>query len=96
MDSDLYYIWLSTVLYPASKSFSKLISRFITAEFVFMASEDEIAEVIESGSKEYAEIIKKDLGKAEKILDFCVIFMIFYLKILAKKGRILIIIHQNI
>ena len=71
MQDKIYWIWLSLAVTPGSLTFSKLISRFASAEAVYRASEDEIIRAIGSKSKDFAAVTDKSLERAESVFDFC-------------------------
>ena len=67
----VYWIWLSLSVTPGSETFGKLILRFADAKLVYDATNDDIAKVIGSKSKDFRALCDKDLEPAQRICDFC-------------------------
>ena len=67
----LYWIWISASVRAGNETFGKLIQRFGTAEAIYSATDDELAAVIGSRSRDYRALCDKSLDKAREILDFC-------------------------
>ena len=71
MSEKIYWIWLSLAVTPGSLTFSKLISKFSTAESIYRATEDEIIRAIGSKSQDFKAVTDKSLERAESVFDFC-------------------------
>lgn len=72
MNRNLYWIWLSMACTPGSSTFGKLLEKFKDAKDIFEASDDVIASLITSKSRDYRAITDKNLDGAQAVLDFCV------------------------
>ena len=72
MNNNLYWIWLSMACTPGSSTFGKLLEKFKDAKDIFEASDDVIASLIMSKSRDYRAITDKNLEGAQAVLDFCV------------------------
>lgn len=72
MNRNLYWIWLSMACTPGSSTFGKLLEKFKDAKDIFEASDDVIASLITSKSRDYRAITDKNLDGAQTVLDFCV------------------------
>ena len=72
MDDKLYWIWLSMACTPGSSTFGKLLEKFEDAKDIYEASDDVIASLITSKSRDFKAITDKCLDSAHKVLDFCV------------------------
>ncbi len=67
----LLWIWLSLSCTPGNDSFKKLISKFGTPEQIYEADASALMSCISTRSRDYNELVKKDLERAEEVLDFC-------------------------
>ena len=65
-----YWIWLSMACTPATDTFSKLLSRYTSAEQIYAADRDELTAVIGSRSKDLVALSNKELSSAERILAY--------------------------
>ena len=72
MNNSLYWIWLSMACTPGSSTFGKLLEKFEDAKDIYEASDEEIASLITSKSRDFKAITDKNLGGAQAVLDFCV------------------------
>ena len=71
MDSNLYWIWLSEALGPASDCFLDLLERFRTPEEIYRAGKWELEEIAKIRPTVITSLLDKDLGQAQRILDRC-------------------------
>ena len=71
MDSNLYWIWLSEALGPASDCFLDLLERFKTAEEIYRADKWELEEISKIRPTVITSLLDKNLGQAQRILDRC-------------------------
>lgn len=68
MDNEIYWIWLQQN-WGYAKKIDSFRSEFISAERVYAASDDEIKAVFSRTTA--PKLIRRDLGKAKEIYDFC-------------------------
>lgn len=71
MNGLVYTIWLSLACTPGTSTFKKLFDRFLYPTEIYFASDDDIAAVIGSKSRDYSALIDKSLDAAERIYNFC-------------------------
>ncbi len=71
MNGQIFWIWLSLACTPGSESFSKLISKYQTAEAIFSADKEDISKVIGSKSKDLTALSDKNTDRAVEIFEFC-------------------------
>ena len=71
MGNLLYWIWLSLACTPGSHTFASLITKFSSAEEIYEADEYSLRGVIGNRITDRSALLKKDLTKAEEVLDFC-------------------------
>lgn len=72
MNNILYWIWLSMACTPGSSTFGKLLEKFEDAKDIYEASDDIIASLITSKSRDFKAVTDKNLDGAQAVLDFCV------------------------
>ncbi len=72
MDDLVYWIWLSLSCTIDTGTFSKLIAHFKDARSVYDANDQEISACIGPKISDRANLINKDLSRAEEIYDFCI------------------------
>ncbi|MCL1792696.1 MAG: DNA-processing protein DprA [Oscillospiraceae bacterium] len=73
MSDDLYYIWLSEACGAGSALPQKLLGIFKNAENIYLAKKDEFKEKCDFEMDEgiFEKLCAKELGNAEKALEFC-------------------------
>ena len=71
MKDMIYTIWLSLCCTPGSRTFSKLLDSFDSAQEIFAADEHAIRRCVGSRSSDYSKLINKDLDRANGIYNFC-------------------------
>ena len=71
MNELLYWIWLSLCCRPDSATFPSLLKKFNSAKEVYDASDREISSALNPRSSDRNLLLKRELGRAEAILDFC-------------------------
>ena len=71
MDSNLYWIWLSEALGPASDCFLDLLQQFKTAEGIYRAERDELEDITKLRPSVITSLLDKNLAQAQRILDRC-------------------------
>jgi len=72
MRRELYWIWLSMACTPGSSTFGKLLEKFEDAKDIYEASDNTIAALITSKSKDFKALTDKKLDGARSVLDYCV------------------------
>ena len=71
MNATVYQIWLSLALTPGGALVHKLFDRFGSAENIYLATEDDIAEVVGKQCRDLVALSDKDLTRAEEIYKLC-------------------------
>ena len=71
MDNLLDWIWLSLACTPGSSTFASLLTKFSNAEEIYSADEYSLRGVIGNRISDRTTLLKKDLTRAQEILDFC-------------------------
>ena len=71
MNELLYWIWLSLCSRPDSATFPSLLKKFKTAKEVYDATDSEISSALTPRSSDRNLLLKRDLERPRKILEFC-------------------------
>lgn len=71
MNELVYWIWLSLCCRPDSATFPSLLKKFDSAKAVYDATDKEISAALNPRSSDRSLLLKRELGRAEEILEFC-------------------------
>lgn len=67
----MYQIWLSLACTPDTATFPRLIESFDSAEEIYEATEKQIRSAVGANVGDCANLINKDLSRAESVYNFC-------------------------
>ncbi|MBR5869533.1 MAG: DNA-processing protein DprA [Clostridia bacterium] len=71
MDSNLYWVWLSEALGPASDCFIDLLEQFKSAEGIYRTNRDDLDDIPKLRPSVITSLLDKDLRQAQRIIDRC-------------------------